>query len=184
MFFFPPAGSEGSCISQAIGKFPSWESLRLLSAGGGWEAGAGVSHVGKLCESLHLPLPWELSRHSPHPCAAASCQSEMVQQWVSQAVFRPKFNRITTQLLQPVPEAGCHQQLTDGILSPWQTALLQLAGSWGSPCRSHKYSSLSPWNSSSPSSDFLTKHLKFQAQQPHKVLQLTFKWNSRYLSLM
>ena len=48
------AGS--SYISQVIGKFLSRKTLRLLSPGGSGEAGAGVSPVGKLCESLYPPL--------------------------------------------------------------------------------------------------------------------------------
>lgn len=114
----------GSCISQVIGEFLSRESLRVLSPGGNWEAGAGVSHVGKLCESLHPALSRELSRRSCGPQIVASCQREMVQQWVSRAAFWPKFNWITNQLLQPVPEAGNHHQLAGGICSQWQTVLL------------------------------------------------------------
>lgn len=54
--------ARGSCISQVIGEFLSWETLRILSPGGSWEAEAGVSHIGKLCERLHPPLSRELSR--------------------------------------------------------------------------------------------------------------------------
>ena len=70
----------GSCISQVIGKFLSQETLRLLSPGGSWAAGAGVPHIGKLCESLYPPLSGKLSRRSCGPQIVASCQSEMVQQ--------------------------------------------------------------------------------------------------------
>lgn len=114
----------GSCISQVIGKFLSRETLRLSSSGGSWEAGAGVSHFGKLCESLYPPLRGKLSRRSCSPQMVASCQSETVQQWVSRAVFWPKLIWITNQLLQPVPEAGNHHQLAGGIWSQGQTVLL------------------------------------------------------------
>lgn len=116
--------ARGSCISQVTGVFLSQETLRVLSPGGSWEAGAGVSPMGKLCESLHPPLSRELSRPACAPQISASCQSEMVQQWVSQAAFWPKFNWITNSLLQPEPEAGNHHQLAAGICSQWQTVLL------------------------------------------------------------
>lgn len=48
--------AKSSCISQVRGKFLSQETLMVLSPGGSWEAGAGVSHIGKLCGSLHPPL--------------------------------------------------------------------------------------------------------------------------------
>lgn len=73
---------------------------------------------------LHPPLSRELSRRSCAPQIAASCQSGMAQQWVSRAAFWPKFNWITSQLLQPVPEAGNHHQLVGGICSQGQTVLL------------------------------------------------------------
>lgn len=135
----------GSCISQGLGKFLSQETLRLLSPGGSWEAGAGVSHFGKRCESLYPPLRGKLSRRSCSPQIVASCQSEMVQQWVSRAVFWPKFNRITNQLLQPVPEAGNHHQPAGGIWSRWQAVLLRACCNMFATARWEQWLSLQVW---------------------------------------
>lgn len=59
----------------------------------------------------------QLGRRPCRPQIVASCHSEMVQRGVSWAVFWPKFNRITNQLLHSVPEAGNHHQLAGGVWS-------------------------------------------------------------------
>lgn len=113
MFFY----AEGSHISPVIGKFLSWETLRLLWAGGSWEAGAGVSHIGELCQSPDPPLRRKLGRRSCRPQIAASCRRGIAQRRLSRAVFWPKLNRITKQLLRSVPEAGNHHQLAGAVWS-------------------------------------------------------------------
>lgn len=109
-------------FSQVIIKCLPWETLQLLSAGGCRQAEQALLPLASCAIPASTSAP-KLCRRSP-----STCYCQLAEQNGSAVhllgCVPAKIQSDYSPMLQPVPRAGCHHQLTGGTLSPRWTELL------------------------------------------------------------